>query len=176
MPDTRSNDGSVSAEISRRAVRILREYTGRGPTKALTVLTKDTVAIILADTLTKGELSLVGMGEEEQVLRTRRSYQQLMRPDLVGLVEEQTGRTVHAFFSDNQIDPDYGVEFFLLEPFPSKAPESSSEAKVDTPAGKPARAAAITQREHELREFRDAGVLTEPQLEEQMARFRWGLQ
>jgi len=127
MPDTRTDHGSASAEISRRAVQILREYTGRGPTKARTVMTGDTVAIILADTLTKGERSLVGMGELEHVLRTRRSYQQLMRSDLVGLVEQQTGRTVHAFFSDNQIGPDYGVEFFILEPFPSDgAPQSVS--------------------------------------------------
>jgi uncharacterized protein YbcI len=120
MPDTHAQHGAVSAEISRRAVQILREYTGRGPTKARTILTQDTVAIVLADTLTKGELSLVGMGEQDHVLRTRRQYQQLMRSDLVGLVEEQTGRSVHAFFSDNQLGPDYGVEFFLLEPFPSK--------------------------------------------------------
>jgi uncharacterized protein YbcI len=120
MPDTHAQDGTAAAEISRRAVQILREYTGRGPTKARTIMTQDTVAIVLADTLTKGELSLVGMGEQDHVLRTRRQYQNLMRSDLVGLVEEQTGRTVHAFFSDNQLGPDYGVEFFLLEPFPSK--------------------------------------------------------
>jgi uncharacterized protein YbcI len=127
MPETQAQDGAVAAEISRRAVRILREYTGRGPTKARTILTRDTVAIVLADTLTKGELSLVGMGEEDHVLRARRSYQQLMRADLVQLVEEQTGRTVHAFFSDNQLGPDYGVEFFLLEPFPSGPKETAAE-------------------------------------------------
>ena len=118
MPDTRTEDGSVSADISRRAVQILREYTGRGPTKARTVMSKDTVAIILADTLTKGERSLVGMGEQEHVLRTRRNYQELMRNDLVGLVEEMSGQKVHAFFSDNHIEPDYAVEFFLLTPIP----------------------------------------------------------
>ena len=127
MPDTSTKNGAVAAEISRRAVQILREYTGRGPTKARTVLTRDTAAIILADTLTRGERSLIGMGEEDHVLRARRSYQQLMRTDLVGLVEEQTGRTVHAFFSDNHLGPDYGLEFFLLEPFPSEeAPRSKS--------------------------------------------------
>ena len=119
MPDTRAENGSIAADISRRAVQILREYTGRGPTKARTVISKDTVAIVLADTLTKGERSLVGMGEQEQVLQTRRSYQQLMRDDLVNLVEELSGRPVHAFFSANHIDPDYAVEFFLLTPFPA---------------------------------------------------------
>ena len=120
MPDTatQSRDGSVAADISRGAVQILREYTGRGPTKARTVISKDTVAIVLADTLTKGERSLVAMGEESHVLHTRRSFQELMRDDLVGLVEKFSGRTVEAFFSDNHVNPDYAVEFFLLEPFP----------------------------------------------------------
>jgi uncharacterized protein YbcI len=134
MPDTRTEDGSVSADISRRAVQILREYTGRGPTKARTVMSKDTVAIILADTLTKGERSLVSMGEEEHVLRTRRNYQELMRNDLVGLVEELSGQKVHAFFSDNHIEPDYAVEFFLLTPIPGLEAE---QAEPNTEDGQP---------------------------------------
>ncbi len=125
MPDTRTENGSIAADISRRAVQILREYTGRGPTKARTIVSKDTVAIVLADTLTKGERSLVGMGEQEHVLHTRRNYQQVMRADLVSLVEELSGRTVHAFFSDNHIEPDYAVEFFLLDPFPGTEAEQT---------------------------------------------------
>ena len=114
--DVHTQDGSVAAEISSRAVQLLRDFTGRGPTKARTVIASDTVAIVLADTLTRGEQSLVNEGEEAHVLQTRRNYQRLMRDDLVGLVESASGRKVHAFFSDNHIDPDYAVEFFLLEP------------------------------------------------------------
>jgi uncharacterized protein YbcI len=116
MPDTRTPGGSPAQDISRKAVQILREYTGRGPTKARTVISDDTVAIVLGDTLTKGERTLVAMGEEKHVLLTRHNYQFSMRNDLVELVEEECGQTVEAFFSDNHIDPDYGVEFFLLNP------------------------------------------------------------
>jgi uncharacterized protein YbcI len=119
MPDTRRENGTAAADISRGAVQLLREYTGRGPTEAHTIIGKDTVTIVLGDTLTKGERRLVAMGEQEHVLHTRRHLQQVMRNDLVGLVEKLSGRTVEAFFSDNHIDPDYGVEFFLLDPFPS---------------------------------------------------------
>jgi uncharacterized protein YbcI len=118
MPDIHTENGTVAADISRGAVQVLREFTGRGPTKARTVISKDTVAIVLGDTLTKGERTLVDMGEYEHVFRTRRSYQELMRDDLVQLVEKLSGRTVEAFFSDNHIDPDYAVEFFLLDPLP----------------------------------------------------------
>lgn len=116
MPDTRTPGGSPAQDISRKAVGILREYTGRGPTKARTVISDDTVAIVLGDTLTKGERTLVAMGEQDHVLQTRHNYQLSMRDELVGLVEEECGQTVEAFFSDNHIDPDYGVEFFLLKP------------------------------------------------------------
>lgn len=129
MPDTHTQNGSAAKDISRGAVQILREYTGRGPTKARTMFSKDTVAIVLGDTLTKGERSLVTMGERDHVLRTRRTYQELMRDELVQLVERLSGRTVEAFFSDNHIEPDYAVEFFLLDPLPDAAnPEASGEA------------------------------------------------
>ena len=39
-----------------------------------------------------------------------------MRGDLIAAVEEHTGRKVIAFLSDNHIDPDIGVETFVLEP------------------------------------------------------------
>jgi uncharacterized protein YbcI len=116
MPTTSTPGGPVAQDISRKAVQILREYTGRGPTKARTVIADDTVAIVLGDTLTQGERTLVAMGEREHVLQTRRAYQHSMRDELVELVEDQCGQAVEAFFSDNHIDPDYGVEFFLLKP------------------------------------------------------------
>jgi uncharacterized protein YbcI len=41
-----------------------------------------------------------------------------MRKDLVGAVEEITGRKVIAFMSDNHIDPDIAIESFVLESSP----------------------------------------------------------
>jgi uncharacterized protein YbcI len=119
MPDTRIHKGSVAEDVSRGAVQLLREHIGRGPTKARTVISKDTIAIILGDTLTKGERSFVAKGEREHVLHTRDILQQLMRDEWVQLVEGFSGRTVEAFFSDDHIDPDYAVEFFLLQPLPA---------------------------------------------------------
>jgi uncharacterized protein YbcI len=118
MPENQMPLQSAKADISRGAVQLIHEYTGRGPTKARTVINGDSVAIVLADTLTKGERSLVANGKHEHVLNTRREYQMVMRADLTRLVEEHTGRKVAAMMSDNHIDPDVGVEFFVLEPAP----------------------------------------------------------
>jgi uncharacterized protein YbcI len=102
--------------ISTSAVQLLHQYTGRGPTKAKTVISKDMVAILLADTLTTGERTLVDGGHADRVIQLRHDFQLVMRDDLVAIVERQLDRKVVAFMSQNHIDPDLAVEVFVLEP------------------------------------------------------------
>jgi uncharacterized protein YbcI len=102
--------------ISTGAVQLLHEYTGRGPTKAKTVINDNVVTVVLADTLTKGESKLAHNGHADRVMQLRHDYQLVMRDDLVGLVEGHLGRKVIAFMSQNHIDPDLAVEVFILEP------------------------------------------------------------
>ena len=109
--DTRS----PAATISTSAVQLLHEYTGRGPTKAKTLINDDVVTLLLADTLTTGERTLVDNGRSERVLQVRHDYQLTMRDDLVAIVERQLDRKVIAFMSQNHIDPDLAVEVFVLE-------------------------------------------------------------
>ena len=107
--------GAQAVALSNAVVRLLREYTGRGPTRAYAHFDGDLIAVVLRDTLTKGERSLVRDGLSDLVLATRRAYQGTMRADLIAAVEEITGRTVSAFMSDNHIDPDLAVEMFVME-------------------------------------------------------------
>jgi uncharacterized protein YbcI len=109
-------DRSPKAVISTEAVRLVHEYTGRGPTKARTTINHDSVMILLADTLTKGERKLAENGKSERVLQLRHDFQKVMRDDLVAIVERVTERKVIGFMSDNHIDPDLAVEVFVLEP------------------------------------------------------------
>ncbi len=112
----RQTGGQQAAALSNMMVALLRKYTGRGPTKARTTLGHDHVLIALQDTLTTGERALVAGGYSDRVLDTRRCVQELMRDEAVEGVERTTGRTVIGFMSDNHIDPDMGVEIFLLDP------------------------------------------------------------
>jgi uncharacterized protein YbcI len=102
--------------ISTATVQLLHEYTGRGPTKAKTLINDDVVTVVLADTLTKGERKLVESGRSDRVLQLRHDYQLTMRNDLIGIVERQLDRKVIAFMSQNHIDPDLAVEVFVLQP------------------------------------------------------------
>ena len=116
MSSTESSTGEVARSISNDAVKLIAEYTGRGPTKARTTISGDWVFITLLDTLTKGERQLAANGEDEWVLETRKRFQRVMRKDLEACVTRHTGRQVVAFMSDNHIDPDTGIEAFMLEP------------------------------------------------------------
>ena len=105
-----------AAMISTATVQIVHEYTGRGPTKAKTMINDDLVTVLLADTLTTGERKLVETGHPDRVIRLRHDFQLAMRDDLVAIVERQLERKVIAFMSQNHIDPDLAVEVFVLEP------------------------------------------------------------
>ncbi len=111
-----SPSGSKAAAISNHVVRTMSEYTGRGPTKGRTHINDDVVTVVLRDTLTKGERSLVSDDLDELVLTMRKAFQGTMGHDLINGIEEILGRRVIAFMSGNHIDPDVAVEVFLLAP------------------------------------------------------------
>jgi uncharacterized protein YbcI len=119
--------GVIASAISSNAVRMLHEYTGRGPTKARTTINRDTVMIVFADTLTKGERKLAENGDGETVLQMRHRFQEAMRDDLVAMVESEMERKVLAFMSTNHIDPDMAAEVFVLEPAEEGGVEDEEE-------------------------------------------------
>jgi uncharacterized protein YbcI len=131
MPVTHEHPtaGSMSAAISNAVVRLLSEYTGRGPTKARTYIDEDLITVVLQDTLTKGERSLLRDGEIALVLANRKAFQNSMAADMIAAVEQLSGRSTTAFLSANHIDPDVAVESFVL------APRMGDEVVIDEEAG-----------------------------------------
>ena len=112
--DRPNGDGELALAISNAIVKRLSATTGRGPRQAKTMLGDNAVFVVLQDTLTRGERNLVDAGEDEAVLDLRRRWQGIMRGDCTRDIEELTGREVVGFMSDNHIDPDIGVEVFIL--------------------------------------------------------------
>jgi uncharacterized protein YbcI len=119
--------GSVAAAISSAVVKLLHEYTGRGPTKARTYIDTDLIAVVLQDTLTMGERSLVRDGKADLVLAMRRAFQETMSAQMIAAVERHSGRTVRAFLSGNHLDPDTAVESFVLEPLDARSSQASDQ-------------------------------------------------
>ena len=111
-----SASGAHGLAISNLVVRLLSEYTGRGPTQARTHFNDSLVTVVVQDLLTKGERSLIRDGRADLVLQTRKAYQETMGDDLKDGIERITGRRVIAFLSANHLDPDIAIESFMLGP------------------------------------------------------------
>jgi uncharacterized protein YbcI len=99
------------------------EYRGRGPTKAHAFFHQHLLVVLMEDTMTKAERSLVRDRKHDAVFEIRRQMQSTMRADMVASIEDLTGRNVIAFMSANHIAPDYAAELFVLDAsFASQAP------------------------------------------------------
>ena len=115
-PQERKAEGPLLTAISNAVVQIVREYTGRGPTKARTSIRDDVVTVLMQETLLKAEHSLISDNKGALVVEMRRSFQQTMRDELSAAVERLTHRKVVAFMSDSHLEPDYSIEVFVLAP------------------------------------------------------------
>jgi uncharacterized protein YbcI len=128
----RPADGTLPSAISTAIVRLMREYTGRGPMKAQTTIRGNVVLVMLEQTLTKGEQVLVNKGRSENVLALRREYQEAMREESSDKIAELTGREVTAMMSANHLAPDLAAEIYVLD-----GPPEFSGASADLGSGAP---------------------------------------
>jgi uncharacterized protein YbcI len=106
--------GRTRAQIATAIVRLHNEYYGKGPTKAKAYYTEDMVAVVLEETFTKAEQTLIARGETDAIKEIRRRFQQTMADEFRSIVEQATGRVVRSFLSETDVDSDVSVEFFLL--------------------------------------------------------------
>jgi uncharacterized protein YbcI len=136
--DQHSSAASLPAAISNAIVKLLREYTGRGPTKARTTIRDNVVVVMLEQTLTKGERSLAAKGRGEKVIEIRHEFQEAMREESSATVAGLTGRTVTAMLSANHLDPDLAAEIYVLDQSPDYEGRTwESAAEVTLADGQP---------------------------------------
>jgi uncharacterized protein YbcI len=107
-------DGAMRSTISNEMVRLHSEYYGRGPTKAKVYADGDLVVVVLEETFTPAEKTLIARGESEGIQDIRRRFQRVMADQFRSLVEQATGREVRSFLSETDLENDIAVEIFLL--------------------------------------------------------------
>ena len=107
-------DGAMRATISNEMVRLHSEYYGRGPTKSKVYADGDLIAVVLEETFTPAERTLIARGEADGIQDIRRRFQRAMADQFKSLVEQATGREVRAFLSETDLENDVAVEIFLL--------------------------------------------------------------
>ena len=106
--------GHMRSAITREVVRLHAEYYGQGPTRAKTYITEDLVVVVLEETFTRAERTLVEHGDKAPIEEIRRRFQARMTQQFRSVVEQATGRKVRTFLSESNVDDDVAVEIFLL--------------------------------------------------------------
>jgi uncharacterized protein YbcI len=112
---SRPAGGRLNQDIANAVVRRYKRLLGRGPRKAQAFFRHNFIVVVLEDSLTAAERSLVAGGHTDAVLEMRLRYQQVIRDDLVRAIEELTDGKVAAFVSGNHIAPDLAFELFVLD-------------------------------------------------------------
>ena len=110
------NHGEVLTAISDGLVALLKEFYGRGPTRAKSYFEDDLVVCVLRGGFTRVEQTLLEGGRGSAVIQQRMAFQDLMRERFEAVIEHATGRPVVGYMSGNQQDPDIMCEVFILAP------------------------------------------------------------
>lgn len=117
VPPTKAaaGHGDVLTAISNGMVSLLKEFYGKGPTKAKSYYNDDLVVCVLRGGFSRVEQTLLDGGRGVAVIQQRMEFQELMRSRFVEVIEDATGRKVIGFMSGNQQHPDLMCEVFVLE-------------------------------------------------------------
>ena len=113
---TPQTHGDTLTAISDGMVALLKEFYGRGPTRAKSYYADDLVVCLLRGGFTRVEQTLLAGGRGNSVIQQRMEFQELMRERFAAVIQEATGRRVIGFMSGNQQDPDLMCEVFILSP------------------------------------------------------------
>jgi uncharacterized protein YbcI len=108
--------GDVLTAISDGIVALLKDYYGRGPTRAKSYYEDDLVVCLLRGGFSRVEQTLLEGGRGSAVIQQRMEFQELMRERFEAVIEGATGRPVIGFMSGNQQAPDIMSEVFILAP------------------------------------------------------------
>jgi uncharacterized protein YbcI len=106
----------VLTAISDGMVALLKEFYGRGPTRAKSYYEDDLVVCVLRGGFSRVEQTLLEGGRTAAVIQQRLEFQEVMRDRFTGVIQDATGRPVIGFMSGNQQHPDMMCEVFILGP------------------------------------------------------------
>jgi uncharacterized protein YbcI len=110
------SQGAVLTAISDGIVALLKDFYGRGPTRAKTYYQDDLVVCLLRGGFTRVEETLRAAGRGHDVIQQRMAFQEVMEDRFQAVIERATGRRVIGFMSGNQQQPDLLCEVFVLAP------------------------------------------------------------
>jgi uncharacterized protein YbcI len=109
-------ESGITAAVARECARIHTRLRGRGPWKTRVFYRPELLVVLMEDTLTIADKTLLADGKQELVEQIQSAFESAMEPDLVSAVERLTGAEVVAFMSGHHMSPDMAVEVYVLTP------------------------------------------------------------
>lgn len=107
--------GELRAAVASTMVGLMKQFYGKGPTKAKTYIADEYLFIVMDGGLTRNEETLLAAGEEPLVRQVRLRFQEAVRETVCSTIEELVGRRVVTYHSQIVFDPPRTFEIFVLE-------------------------------------------------------------
>lgn len=107
--------GSPLAAISREIVKAMKQYFGRGPTRAKSYFVDDLLFVVMRGGFIEAELTLLKAEQADAVRAFRQQFENVMTERLIAIVEQLTGRNVVTYQSQVLFDPDIILEVFVFD-------------------------------------------------------------
>jgi uncharacterized protein YbcI len=108
--------GALRTALANAMVGLMKDAWGRGPTGAKAWLLDDYVLIVLENSLTRAEETLLDAGKDDLVRTYRLAFQETVRAQAIAAVQDLTGRRVLDYHSQIVFRPPRAFEMFVLEP------------------------------------------------------------
>lgn len=103
-------------QIANEIAQIYKTAYGRGPTRVVAHLLKDTVVCVLEDVLTPEQSALVELGETDLVDAVHGRLRRALLPEFIGVVERVTGRQVRCYVPGFDARLAMATDTFVLHP------------------------------------------------------------
>jgi uncharacterized protein YbcI len=116
MNDEQALTGSeLNQALANAVVAHHRTCFGRGPSNIQAFHRHNVVVLVMSDTLTRGERTLVAGGAEGTARLMRQQLGETMRPALITTIEQLTGCGVDAFMSGTDMGSDLAAVVVVLD-------------------------------------------------------------
>lgn len=116
QPAHKGHDGEgLLGRISTEMVQLMKQYFGKGPTKAKSYFLDDFLIVVMRGGTTRAEQTMLDADREDTVREFRQQFENEMTGRMTELIEELTGRKVINYQSQILFDPDISVELFFFE-------------------------------------------------------------
>lgn len=102
-------------QLSTEMARMQKEAFGKGPRRTNSYMFDDLLMIVMRDSLTVAEKTMVEFGQEDLVRNFRQQFENDMTSRIIGSIENVTGRKILTYQSQIMFKPDVVVEMFVFD-------------------------------------------------------------